>query len=379
MSEAQREPCPRCGEPAALSAKVCPFCRGSLLVDVTLDAPVTDPRARYQLSREIAAFGPPAAGFSALQQALASPRPVLARDASRLAALRLAERLADFGLHATLEPADTSGGAPASRGSRRFAVVVAAVAVLAALLWMRPRSGGADRTTIPPAGGIDPAAPAKIPSWPTPPPQLAPRDLSVLARPAVVRLRSGSSGTLHEVSGFVVAPDLVLTSSGVDAGGDVEVSLPDGRELPGEVLKRDGRLDLAVVHVADARAEPLQLGDASALRSGSPVFVPSASSGSALRQGAVGAVARQFQGVAFLALDADLVPADAGGPVLDARGQVVGIVALRKEGSFLLPINYAYQESSLVDPPRPGPNLKKWNELLAQVDAAERLRVGSPR
>ena len=381
MSEAHREPCPRCGEPAALSAKVCPFCQGSLRVDVVLDAPVADPRARYQLSREIAAFGPPAPPFSAVQQALASPRPVLARDASRLAALRLAERLADFGLAARLEPAGTT--APPSRASRPLAAAglgAVAVLALAALLGMRPHGGGAG---APASLGTLPrgAVPAKRLAWPTPPPPLAPRDLAELARLSVVRLRSGTAPGETEARGFFVAPDLVLTRSGVDAGGAVEVSLAGGRELPGEVVKRDGRLDLALVRVADARAEPLQLGDASILRPGAPVFLPETSTVSTPRQGAVGAEPRELRGVVLLALDGnvgDIGPGDVGGPALDARGQVVGIVAWRPEGRFLLPINYAYQDSRLVAPPRPGPNLRKWNELLAQVAMAERLRVTPP-
>src|SRR3954454_21450377 len=93
MSDPQREPCPCCGEPAALSLKACPVCQESLLVDVVLAAPITEPRARYGLAREISAFGPPALPFSTLRETLGAPRPVLARAASRLAAHRLYQLL----------------------------------------------------------------------------------------------------------------------------------------------------------------------------------------------------------------------------------------------------------------------------------------------
>jgi hypothetical protein len=370
MSEAPREPCPSCGEPASPALKVCPYCKASLLVDVALDEPVDDPRSRYQLAREIAAFGAPAGDFSTVQQALGAPRPVVARGATRQAAGRLTERLADFGLRPVLEPAGTTAE-PRGRWGGLTAVLVAAVlaATVVAFLWARPE--GAGRTSAPsPAGASHP----QVPAWPTPPPPLAAKDLSQLVRLSLVRFHSGD----QETAGFFVTPELALTRSGADSAGALLASLADGRVLHGEVVKRDGKLDLALVRIPEAHAEPLQLGDASTLRRGGTVFFPGPSSGSALRQGSIGAEPREFQGVIFLALDGDLAPANAGGPVLDPRGDVVGLVAVRSEGSFLLPIDYAYLETQLVAVPHLNPNVRKWNELISQVDMAERLRVGPP-
>jgi hypothetical protein len=370
MSEAPREPCPSCGEPASPALRASPYCKASLLVDVALAEPVEEPRSRYQLAREIAAFGAPAGEFSSVQQALCTPRPILARGATRQAAGRLAERLADFGLRPVLEPAGTTA---APRRSWGGLTAVLAVAVLAAVgvafLWARPEGAGRGSAASP-AGAAHPL----LPAWPTPPPPLAAKDLSQLVRLSLVRFHSGD----QETAGFFVAPELALTRSGADAGGGLLASLADGRVLHGEVVKRDGRLDLALVRVPEAHAEPLQLGDASTLRRGAIVFFPGPSSGSALRQGTIGAEPREFQGVIFLPLDGDLAAADAGGPVLDTRGDVVGVLAVRSEGSFLLPIDYAYLETQLVAVPHLSPNVRKWNELISQVDMAERLRVGPP-
>ena len=65
--------------------------------------------------------------------------------------------------------------------------------------------------------------------------------------------------------------------------------------------------------------------------------------------------------------------------MLDAQGRVVGLVAIQPDGAYLLPINYAYAESHLVDPPQPVPDPGKWQDLLAELEAAERLRVDPPR
>jgi serine protease Do len=372
MSDIQREPCPRCGEPAAVSLKVCPFCKGSLLVDVALDSPVAEPRVRYLLAREISSLGPPASSFSTLLRELASPRPVLARGASRLTALSLRERLTDFGLQARLEPAGSG------RASSKFTTAgLGAAAVLAVLLGMGPLGGSADLPPAPPpaARGL---ARAKIPSWPRPLPPLSARELAELTTPSIVRLRSGD----RLASGFFVAPDLALTrAAAIGDGTAIKALVSSGREIDGEVVKRDDAIGLALVRVPGSGAEPLQLGDAAELRGGGRVFFPASADGSpgTLQEGSLGTTARQFQGIAHLILDGSLPPGGDGGPVLDAHGRVLGLVAVQGDGTYLLPIDYAYTESHLVAPPRPAPNLRKWTELLAEVAIADQMRIGALR
>jgi serine protease Do len=368
MSDVQREPCPRCGEPAAPSLKACPFCRGSLLVDVVIATPLAEPRVRYLLAREISSLGPPASSFSTLRRELESPRPLLARRASRLAALSLSERLADFGIETILEPAGSGQGS--GRSSRRFAAAaLSAVAGLALLLWMGPQGGS---TNLLPTRSL---APAEIPSWPQALPPLSPRELSALAAPSIVTLRSGD----RRASGFFIAPDLALTrSAAIGDGHAVKVLAPHGGEIDGEVVKRDDAIGLALVRVPGFRAEPLELGDAAALRGGERVFFPAATQ-EGVQEGALGSIARRFQGITHLALDHGLPPGGDGGPVLDGQGRVLGLVAIHADGAYLLPINYAYTESHLAPPPRRAPNLRKWTELLAEAETAERLRIAPSR
>jgi hypothetical protein len=375
MSDVQREPCRHCGESAAPSLKVCPFCQGSLRVDVVIAAPLAEPRARYLLAREISSLGPPASSFSTLRRELAFPRPLLARRASRLAALSLSERLADFGIAAILEPAGSGQGS--GRSARRFAATaLSAAAGLALLLWMSPQGGSADLASTPTPPFARGLAPAEIPAWPQPLPPLSAHELSALATPSIVTLRCGD----RQVSGFFIAPDLALTrSAAIGDGTAVKVLTPNGGEIDGEVVKRDDAIGLALVRVPGSRAEPLQLGDAAELRGGERVFFHAIAEGSSLQEGTLGPIARRFQGITHLALDHGLPSGGDGGPVLDGQGRVLGLVAIQPDGAYLLPINYAYTESHLAQLPRLAPNLGKWTELLAEAETAERLRIGPPR
>ena len=376
---ADRQSCPQCGETVPLATAACPFCKASLLVDVALAAPVEDERIRYQLARAIADLGPPAPGFSTVLRALADPRPVLARGISRLAARRFLESLADFGLAGTAEAAGTVAPASAS-GARRLAIAAAAlgVAIVAgALLATRHGATSIHRDAAPPQSGL---ARARSLPWSSPSPPLSLQDLAALAAPATVEVRCGD----RRSTGFFVARDLVLTLAQTAEGCPaVEVAAGRGTlrgPLRGQITAQDARLGLALIRVSGSGAEPLRLGDASSLHSGERVAVAGGRrpGGPVLREARMGAVGRKFGGVAYLALDGEVQPGDAGGPVVDEHGFVVGVVAALETTNgepFLLPINYTYDESHLLERPSPGPNVKKWKALLAAVEAAEKLRV----
>jgi serine protease Do len=129
----------------------------------------------------------------------------------------------------------------------------------------------------------------------------------------------------------------------------VEVRLATGRRLPGMVVGRDRRVDLALVKVdTPARLPVLPLGDSNALRVGELVLAlghpfgleQTVSFGIVSRKGApLGAAAPGFD---YVQTDAAVNPGNSGGPLVNVAGQVVGVNSMAaRNGSigFAIPVN----------------------------------------
>ncbi|MBZ4416090.1 trypsin-like peptidase domain-containing protein [Myxococcus sp. RHSTA-1-4] len=155
-------------------------------------------------------------------------------------------------------------------------------------------------------------------------------------------------------SGFITdARGLVLTNHHVvkDAT-DIQVRLPDGRELSAKVLGTDPLTDVALLQLRlppGAKALPVvRLGDADALRVGDWVVAIGNPFGlsSSVSLGILSAKARDIGAGPFddfLQTDAAINPGNSGGPLFNLRGEVVGInTAIVGQGSgigFAVPSN----------------------------------------
>ena len=158
-------------------------------------------------------------------------------------------------------------------------------------------------------------------------------------------------------SGFIVAADgIVLTNAHVVEGAsEVGVTLPDGRSFTGKVLGADPLTDVAVVKVVGSRLPVATLGDSSRVRPGEWAIAIGNPLGldNTVTAGIISAIQRtnavgEGQRVPYIQTDAAVNPGNSGGPLINDRGQVIGInTAIRQAPgaglSFAIPINTARQ------------------------------------
>ena len=195
---------------------------------------------------------------------------------------------------------------------------------------------------------LAPAAPAQF------------ADLIDRVRPSVgfilVTLQDGSA---FSGSGFVIRSDgYLLSASHVFDGGakTITVTFPGGRPIPAQVISRDPKRDMAVLKLEASGLRALPFASA-APRQGDEVLVfgyPMAgvlgSTSVSVTRGIISAYNDRFQ---MYQIDAAANPGNSGGPALNPRGEIVGMLigGLREASgvNFLVPFTVLreYAQSSI--------------------------------
>lgn len=193
-------------------------------------------------------------------------------------------------------------------------------------------------------------------------------------------------------SGFITSADgRIFTNAHVVAGADtVSVVLKDGRRFKGEVIGSDETTDVAVIKINATGLPTVKLGDSDRLLPGQAAIAIGNPLGldNTVTQGIISATGRSgadFGGSArvnFIQTDTAINPGNSGGPLINSRGEVVGMNTAIIQGAsgigFAVPIATAQRvadqlvTSGKVDHPYLGIQMAELTpELREQINRRE--------
>src|SRR3990172_8843436 len=142
------------------------------------------------------------------------------------------------------------------------------------------------------------------------------------------------TGFILDQEGHIVTNNHVVTVDSGRAAQKITVTLSDGRQFRAEIVGRDAPTDLAVLQIDADGLTPVELGSSADLQVGESVVAIGNAldlpGGPTVTQGVVSAKGRLIQenDVTIpdaIQTDASINPGNSGGPLVNMRGQVVGI------------------------------------------------------
>jgi serine protease Do len=185
------------------------------------------------------------------------------------------------------------------------------------------------------------------------------------------RQRSLGSGFIIDKEGFILTNNHV-----VEKTDEIKVKLANGKEYDADLIGRDPKTDLALIRIkTDKPLSPLPLGDSEALEVGEWVVAIGNpfGLGHTVTAGIVSGKFRQLGAGAydnFIQTDASINPGNSGGPLLNTRGEAVGInsaIYSRSGGSigigFAIPVNMA---KDLLPQLKKGEVVRGWLGVMVQ-------------
>jgi S1-C subfamily serine protease len=187
-------------------------------------------------------------------------------------------------------------------------------------------------------------------------------DVVARVSPAVahIRVKKKSSGPGRprtdlegSGSGFIITPDgyIVTNSHVVEDTGSTEVSLADGTACHAEVIGQDPATDIALLRISGSGLAMVSLGDSDKLKVGQLAIAVGNPLGfqSTVTAGVISALGRSLRSRTgrlienVIQTDAALNPGNSGGPLLDSKGNVIGIntaIIQNAQGiCFAIPVN----------------------------------------
>ena len=169
----------------------------------------------------------------------------------------------------------------------------------------------------------------------------------------IIKTRGKSGELISEGTGFIISKGIIVTNYHVLAGVyGCEVKLTDGTVFPKvSLIKADMDKDIAVIKIPAENFPNLPLGDSEKLEVGQEIITIGNPLGleMSISTGIVSAFRENKSGVEYIQITAPVSPGSSGGPLLNKKGAVVGIVTLQVPSmfgqnlNFAIPIKYLYE------------------------------------
>ena len=183
---------------------------------------------------------------------------------------------------------------------------------------------------------------------------LTPVEIARIASDSVVYLSiTRSSGDDGTGSGFFITENQIATCYHVIRGfarGTASSVYEQAKHSLASVLAIDEKHDLAIVEVIGYSAPSLRLGNSDAVQTGQSVYVLGNPRGwkGTFSDGIVSGIRPEGNSLGkgdLIQMTAPVSPGSSGGPVLDNRGEVIGVSAARLPGdaqnlNFAIPVNH---------------------------------------
>ncbi len=204
-------------------------------------------------------------------------------------------------------------------------------------------------------------------------------------------------------SGIVVNSNgYILTSLHVvENAKSVSVTLSDNRTLEGAIIARDGFSDLALIKIPATDLQTVKFGNANLLRTGDWVVAigNQFGLGHTVTHGLISGLGREAKGfdksfgartgaVKFIQTDAPINPGSSGGPLLNLKGEVIGINTFIRDDAqnigFAIPSNIAQDvaeklaHTGNIAHPYIGITMKEATDDVGKCVEVSEVRDGSP-
>jgi serine protease Do len=227
-------------------------------------------------------------------------------------------------------------------------VVLSAAVVAGVYVWRQKHPGPEAESARPLLAALDQEFTSLIR-------QVLPAVVSINAIPInprtlIFQQLTGGATPASTGSGVIVSPEgHIVTNLHVIAGaGALEVQLGDGRTLAAQVVGADPLSDIAILKINASDLKHLPFGNSDEVNVGQIVFAVGNPLGlhETVTQGIISGKGRRAQSEAaneFFQTDAAINPGNSGGPLVNLRGEIIGInnsVSLQGQGiGFAIPSN----------------------------------------